>query len=245
MFSKRFAQLDQDELLFLATRSLAQELEIPVEQTTEIYGEVNEKIQKYRDRMEAKGIPFHYDHEIGWRTLVPVGKRTMAFGEKRKVPLGKSFSYDAAWLDTDNVKSPEHRKHVSFHEYLHNLQKAIRPKGDLREGMDRYRPTTYVEIFTDWVSHREFPVREDEVSAYRDGSKLLEAYITEHQGSGALTPEDIEVFLDAAITLDFDAVRTLMRDRTGTDLDDLLKGNADSDFYSTGVVDTNARTISS
>lgn len=226
LFLKDFAQVTDDELVFLAARSLYVEWQVPYSQVVEVFGEVDSKLASYRERA-VRLNPKLKEAATGWKRIGRVGKNTMAsLGKGYYKAHGVASSYADAWLRMDAGVEVDEIKNTSFHEAIHQLQMGVR---ESKQITDEKKPGSYTEILTDWVTNREFPTSRE--SGYVIGRKALQTFLDQEMSAGTLTAGDIEVVIDCAIAADNKKLKTFIKQKTGQNLDEVLKGYSDYDYY--------------
>lgn len=233
LFQTDFKDVSEDQLVFLAARSLYVEWKVPMDKVPEVFSEVSERIKKYQDRLIALGITVRGTVSPGWKTFGFAGSRTMDLDNQNTfISRGLAFGYDEAWLNMESMETEDvdKIKHITFHEMLHMVQHSTTLPKEQGKFYDIKKPTTFVEVLTDWLTHREYPVFQ---SAYAKGRKTFEDFIQAQLQTGTFTEADVQTIEDAAITQNSKMLRDFIQKKTGQSIDRLLHGFTDYDFYHT------------
>jgi pSer/pThr/pTyr-binding forkhead associated (FHA) protein len=231
--------LRQEEKVFLATRAYAVELKIPADNLRQIVTQTNAQLQKHAQRAGKingglAGNPLVEDLNAG---VIKSGEETVIMGYGVKAH-GLGVGVDEILLNYDQLSkySLSYQQHVYMHEKIHSIQIAANG-GSLSNLSKFYRrdtkDTSWVEVFTEWLTRRELQTRDPKISSisYDTGARRLEYFITNGLHHGYIRQQDLQRFIDAAVTGDFRSLRSWLRNQLGTDLPLILGNTSDYDFY--------------
>lgn len=233
-------RLREEEKIFLATRAYAVELNIPSGNLQVIVGETNTRLQKYVRRAQQmkgrlSGNPLETNPDVA---VIKSGTETLRLGYQHSNANGLGIGVDEILLNYDNLArhSLEYQYHVYMHEKIHSIQMAANG-GSLRGLSDVYRvhakDSSWVEVFTQWLTLSEADLmrKAGKLSTYDRGVLRLDQFIQNGLQHGYIRERDLQRFVDAAITGDFNPLRNWLRSEFGTDLPHILGNTSDYDFY--------------
>ncbi|MDH7476321.1 MAG: hypothetical protein QHH09_02510 [Microgenomates group bacterium] len=231
LFNKPLGQLTYEERIFLAARSLSVEGNIPQDvlqnirkaliQKTEELNEIGARIAR-QNRQPFTPLDID-DVSPGY-----AGGKTMIFryGNRGASYYGVNTGADEIVLNLDQLadKSENFIIATQTHETIHSAQRAF--------GFHNYdiaRPTTYTEVFTEWLSNRLAPVsqKEAEEVAYYIGVRRLNDFISKHRING----EDLKRFIDTAVSCDFQQLDKWLTTNYKRNLRQILGDTTDYHFY--------------